>query len=108
MPFEGCPALPPLAAPGNAAATRERIVASARPLFAERGFEATTVHAIARSAQVSPNLITRYFDGKNGLFLAASSTAQVTVPGGAVTYAEWQAPMDPRDAGKWTISGPGY
>jgi AcrR family transcriptional regulator len=65
----------PSAAPGrprNAAATRERIAAAARPLFAERGFEATTVHAIARSAQVSPNLITRYFGGKDGLFLAAS------------------------------------
>ncbi|MGH3196502.1 MAG: TetR/AcrR family transcriptional regulator [Streptosporangiaceae bacterium] len=66
---------PPSATPGrprNAAATRERIAAAARPLFAERGFEATTVHAIARSAQVSPNLITRYFGGKDGLFLAAS------------------------------------
>jgi AcrR family transcriptional regulator len=65
----------PSATPGrprNAAATRERIAAAARPLFAERGFEATTVHAIARSAQVSPNLITRYFGGKDGLFLAAS------------------------------------
>lgn len=58
--------------PRNAAATRERIVAAARPLFAERGFQATTVHAIARSAQVSPNLITRYFGSKDGLFLAAS------------------------------------
>ena len=58
--------------PRNAAATRERIAAAARPLFAERGFEATTVHAIAHSAQVSPNLITRYFGGKDGLFLAAS------------------------------------
>jgi hypothetical protein len=33
------------------------------------------------------------------------STAQVTVPDGAVACAEWQALMDPRDAGKWTISG---
>jgi AcrR family transcriptional regulator len=31
-----------------------------------------TVHAVAHSAQVSPNLITRYFGGKDGLFLAAS------------------------------------
>jgi AcrR family transcriptional regulator len=29
-------------------------------------------HAIAHSAQVSPNLITRYFGGKDGLFLAAT------------------------------------
>lgn len=58
--------------PRNAAATRERIAAAARALFAERGFEATTVHAIAHSAQVSPNLITRYFGGKDGLFLAAT------------------------------------
>ena len=55
----------------NAAATRERIAAAARPLFAERNFEATTVHPIARSAQVSPNLITRCFGGKDRLFLAA-------------------------------------
>ena len=34
-----------------------------------RGYDRSS---IARSAQVSPNLITRYFGGKDGLFLAAS------------------------------------
>ncbi len=36
------------------------------------GFARATVRAIATSAEVSPNLITRYFGGKDGLFVAAS------------------------------------
>jgi len=60
------------ARPRDAAQTRERILASARQEFARSGFGATTVHAIAAGADVSPNLITRYFGGKQGLFAAAS------------------------------------
>lgn len=60
------------ARPRDAARTRERILASARQEFASSGFGAATVHAIAARAEVSPNLITRYFGGKEGLFAAAS------------------------------------
>ena len=56
----------------NAAATRQRILEQAQRQFAERGFAGVTVTGVADAAGVSPNLITRYFGGKDGLFLAAT------------------------------------
>ncbi|WNV87291.1 TetR family transcriptional regulator [Umezawaea sp. Da 62-37] len=56
----------------NAAATRQRILEHARNQFARHGFAASTVKGVADAAGVSPNLITRYFGGKDGLFLAAT------------------------------------
>ena len=61
----------------DAAATRQRILEQARVLFARHGYTAVTVKAVADAAGVSPNLITRYFGGKDGLFLAAT---QVEIP----------------------------
>jgi len=56
----------------NAAATRQSILDQARRQFALLGYRATTVKSVAEAASVSPNLITRYFGGKEGLFLAAA------------------------------------
>ena len=56
----------------NAAATRQRILEHARHHFARYGYAAVTVKGVADAASVSPNLITRYFGGKEGLFLAAT------------------------------------
>jgi AcrR family transcriptional regulator len=50
------------------------ILDQARRLFAQNGYRATTVKAVAVAAAVSPNLITRYFGGKEGLFLASTRT----------------------------------
>ncbi|MFF4398514.1 TetR/AcrR family transcriptional regulator [Streptomyces sp. NPDC001480] len=61
----------------NAAATRQRILEHAQRQFAQHGYTAVTVKGVAEAAGVSPNLITRYFGGKDGLFLAAS---QVRIP----------------------------
>ena len=60
--------------PRNAQATRQTILDQARRLFAQNGYAATTVKAVALAAAVSPNLITRYFGGKAGLFLASTQT----------------------------------
>lgn len=57
----------------DSARTRADIVAAARTVFSEQGFEAATVRRIAARAGVAPNLITRYFGGKAGLFQAAAS-----------------------------------
>jgi len=68
----------------NAARTRQRILDEARRQFAVTGYRATTVKSVADAARVSPNLITRYFGGKEGLFLAASRTSlglKRTLPG---------------------------
>ncbi|WP_051478940.1 TetR family transcriptional regulator [Arthrobacter sp. H5] len=50
--------------------TRSAIIQAARSLFAEHGFEGTSLRQIARSANVDPALIHHYFDGKEGLFAA--------------------------------------
>ncbi|WP_221410268.1 TetR/AcrR family transcriptional regulator [Paraburkholderia dinghuensis] len=60
------------ARPKDAVRTRERILAAARREFARVGFAGAKVRDIAVSANVSPNLITRYFGGKDGLFVAAA------------------------------------
>jgi AcrR family transcriptional regulator len=56
----------------NATLTRQSILDQARRQFANLGYRATTVKGVADAAGVSPNLITRYFGGKEGLFLAAA------------------------------------
>jgi AcrR family transcriptional regulator len=60
--------------PRDAARTRELILTTARRHFAVHGFDRATVRVIAADAGVSPNLITRYFGGKRGLFAAAAET----------------------------------
>ena len=56
----------------DAVATRQRILDHAQRQFAQLGYAASTVKGVADAAGVSPNLITRYFGGKEGLFLAAT------------------------------------
>ena len=56
----------------DAAATRQRILDHAQRQFARHGYARVTVKGVADAAGVSPNLITRYFGGKDGLFLAAT------------------------------------
>jgi AcrR family transcriptional regulator len=59
-------------------ATEERILWCARALFAEQGFERTTIRAVAAAAGVDPSLVMQYFGSKNELFERA---AQVSVAG---------------------------
>ena len=65
--------------PGNPA-TRDAILDAARAAFAQRGFDGTTIRAIATEAGVDPALVHHYFGTKDQLFLAAM-----------------QAPIDPRE-----------
>lgn len=48
--------------------THERILTAARDLFSERGYEATTVRAIASAADVSAATVILYGDSKEALF----------------------------------------
>lgn len=52
--------------------TREAILAVARRRFADRGYDATSLRAIAAEAEVDPALVIHYFGSKDGLFTAAS------------------------------------
>lgn len=51
--------------------TRAAILASARELFAERGFGGTTIRGVATGAGVDPALVHHYFGTKDDLFVAA-------------------------------------
>src|ERR671915_1537225 len=51
--------------------TRETILAAARTQFADSGFDAASVRAIARAADVDPALVLHYFGSKAALFAAA-------------------------------------
>jgi AcrR family transcriptional regulator len=55
---------------GGASDTREQIVASARELFADGGFDGTSLRAIAAAAGVDASLIRHYFTDKSGLLVA--------------------------------------
>ena len=52
--------------------TRGRILAAAREAFAARGFEGTSIRAVASAAGVDPALVHHYFGTKQRLFVAAS------------------------------------
>lgn len=67
--------------PGDAD-TRQEILDAALKLFADQGFEATSMRAIAREARVDPALIRHYFGDKGTLF--AESIASRTQLGTAL------------------------
>src|ERR1700688_3098024 len=48
--------------------TRERMMKAAERLFAERGYDATSVRAIVAKARVNQAAINYHFDGKDGLY----------------------------------------
>ncbi|MFE7116119.1 TetR/AcrR family transcriptional regulator [Streptomyces sp. NPDC057654] len=52
-------------------ATELRILNSARELFAEKGFDRTTIRAVATTADVDPALVMQYFGSKRELFTQA-------------------------------------
>ncbi len=68
--------------------TREAILAAAREVFAEKGFDNASIRAIATLAGCDPALVHHYFGSKDKLFLA-------TV----------QAPIDPGDLVPQVIAG---
>jgi AcrR family transcriptional regulator len=74
--------------PGDSGA-REDIAAAAERLFSERGFDRTTLRAVAAEAGVDPALITHYFGSKQRLFV------EVT-----------QLPLDPELVVAQVLEGP--
>lgn len=51
--------------------TRGAIIAAAREMFAERGYERASIRAIAASAGVDPALVHHFFGAKEQVFVAA-------------------------------------
>jgi AcrR family transcriptional regulator len=56
----------------GAPGTREAILDVARRGFGSRGYDATSLRAIATEAEVDPALVLHYFGSKEGLFIAAT------------------------------------
>lgn len=54
----------------------EEILAAARELFAETGYERTTIRAVAARAGVDPALVMQHYGTKDALFFAASRFAE--------------------------------
>lgn len=54
--------------------TRERIIAAAYKVLAEKGYDATTLREISRAAQTAPGLIHYYFGGKDQLLVEVLKT----------------------------------
>jgi AcrR family transcriptional regulator len=52
--------------------TRAAILAAAQALFAEQGYDRTTVRDVAARAAIDPALVIRYFGSKDGLFARAA------------------------------------
>ncbi|MEU6508978.1 TetR family transcriptional regulator [Streptomyces sp. NPDC046942] len=52
-------------------ATEARILECARELFAEKGFDRTTIRAVASAAGVDPALVMQYYGSKRELFTQA-------------------------------------
>lgn len=55
--------------------TRERILRAAERLFAERGYDATSIRAIVARARVNQAAINYHFEGKEGLYREVLRTA---------------------------------
>lgn len=74
--------------PGESSA-RAEILAAARELFASAGYDATSIRAIARGADVDPALVLHYFGDKERVFSEAM-----------------YFPLDPDDAVARIVPGP--
>src|ERR1700690_1747666 len=58
---------------------RRAILGAARAMFAARGYEGTTIRAVAGRADIDASMVMRYFQSKAGLFTAAV-TLDLEVP----------------------------
>ncbi|MFC6023677.1 TetR/AcrR family transcriptional regulator [Plantactinospora solaniradicis] len=62
--------------------TEESILAAARQMFAELGYDRTTIRAVAKAAGVDAGLVMHYFGTKDELFARAASLPADELPSG--------------------------
>src|SRR5271170_2945393 len=78
--------------------TRERIIKAAERLFAERGYDGTSIRAIVAKARVNQAAINYHFDGKDGLYRAVLHTAFRAMTEDQLTHTEEVKAMSREDA----------
>ena len=93
----------------SASERREQLIAVARGLFAERGFDATSVEEVAARAQVSKPVVYEHFGGKEGLYavvvdreittISVAISSAITDPSAGPAAQSDAAPGDPAGSG---------
>jgi AcrR family transcriptional regulator len=83
--------------PGGAD-TRAQLLAAARAVFAERGYEGATVRLIAERAGVDPAMVNHWFGGKESLF-----TATMDLPVDLAAILSEVLPGDPQQLGERVV-----
>jgi AcrR family transcriptional regulator len=68
-------------------ATRERLIATATRLFAEHGYERTTVEMVLQEADVSRGSLYHHFGNKEALFEAVLESVEASIAGAIVAEA---------------------
>ncbi|KAA2261167.1 TetR/AcrR family transcriptional regulator [Solihabitans fulvus] len=76
--------------------TRDQLVATATELFAERGYEDTSIEAVLHEANVSRGALYHHFAGKEGLFEAVLEAVETRVDSQLVAAVAGQS--DPVEA----------
>lgn len=78
---------------------RERLVVAAVDLFAEQGYDATTIAEIAERAGVTKSTFFRYFPDKRELLVAGQETLSRLLVEGIATAPEHATPLEAIAAG---------
>src|SRR5271157_5968180 len=78
--------------------TRDRILKAAERLFAERGYDATSIRAIVAKARVNQAAINYHFDGKDGLYREVLRAAFRALTEDQVAHAETAKAMSREEA----------
>jgi AcrR family transcriptional regulator len=78
--------------------TRERILRAAERLFAERGYDGTSIRAIVAKARVNQAAINYHFQGKDGLYREVLRTAFRALTDNQMAHAEEMNAMSPEEA----------
>lgn len=83
---------------------KERLLAAATQLFAEKGYSAVSIRLLAQAAKVNSALVSYYFGGKEGLYkeVLQSQFSQVVVRIEAIPMA--LAPKQRLEAYAWTMA----
>lgn len=79
-------------------ATRLALLQAAADLFAKRGFDGTTIDAIAKQARVNKAMISYHFGGKRGLYGALLAEILTTMTAKLDAVRTWEAPPEQRMA----------
>jgi AcrR family transcriptional regulator len=78
--------------------TRERILKAAERLFAERGYDGTSIRAIVAKARVNQAAINYHFEGKDGLYREVLRTAFRAMTEDQVSHGDEIKTMSREDA----------